>query len=48
MSTVTTKDGTERYYPGAPHGITGTQRDQVNGDPSCRARCTLPRKERSS
>ena len=30
MSTIRTKDGTELYYPGAPHGITAAHQDQVN------------------
>jgi non-heme chloroperoxidase len=31
-STITAKDGTEIYYPGAPHGLTATHQDQVNAD----------------
>jgi non-heme chloroperoxidase len=26
------KDAKDVYYPGAPHGITATQQDQVNAD----------------
>ncbi|QUE52108.1 hypothetical protein KBB96_04265 [Luteolibacter ambystomatis] len=44
MSTITTKDETSIYYkdwgsgqpivyPGAPHGITDTHKDQLNADP---------------
>jgi non-heme chloroperoxidase len=26
------KDAKDIYYPGAPHGITATHQDQINGD----------------
>ena len=32
MSTIRIADGTELYYPGAPHGIASTHQDQVNAD----------------
>jgi non-heme chloroperoxidase len=32
VSTITTKDGTQIYYKGAPHGLCTTIKDQVNDD----------------
>jgi non-heme chloroperoxidase len=32
MSAITTQDGTELYYRGAPHAITAPHQDQVNAD----------------
>jgi hypothetical protein len=29
---ITTKDGTQIVYPGAPHGLTDTHKDKVNAD----------------
>ena len=32
MSFVTTKDGTQIYYPGLPHGMCSTHKDLINAD----------------